>query len=443
MLKFAMLKRILFCIWAVLATTGTALAATEIQEVDSPKGIHAWLVQEPSIPFIAFSFHFQGGTLLDANDKSGATNLMTELLDQGAGDLSAEAFSRRAEELAAHFTFKASRGSVTISAQVLKSNMDEALALLKSAIHAPRFDADALARTKQQTISSIESKGKNPRDIANTALVASVFGDHPYARTVEGSVETVGDLTHADLTAAHARVFVRDRVFIGAVGDITATDLGAVLDDLIAGLPLAEADLPAKAAYKSKGGVQVIDFDTPQTVLRWSLPTLTRDDPDFFAAFVLNHIIGGSGFQARLYTEIREKRGLTYGINSYLATSRWGDFWGGGMATANDRVAEAVGLIREQIQQIADNGVSEAELSDAKKFLTGAYPLRFDGNERIVQILSGMQADKLGVDYIATRNPQVEAVSLAQINAVAKRLMDAEGLNFVLVGRPEGVVRGE
>ncbi len=142
-----MMKRILFCIWAVLATTGTALAATEIQEVDSPKGIHAWLVQEPSIPFIAFSFHFQGGTLLDANDKSGATNLMTELLDQGAGDLSAEAFSRRAEELAAHFTFRASRGSVTISAQVLKSNMDEALALLKSAIHAPRFDADALART--------------------------------------------------------------------------------------------------------------------------------------------------------------------------------------------------------------------------------------------------------------------------------------------------------
>ncbi len=113
------------------------------------------------------------------------------------------------------------------------------------------------------------------------------------------------------------------------------------------------------------------------------------------------------------------------------------------MATANDRVAEAVGLIREQIQQIADNGVSAAELSDAKKFLTGAYPLRFDGNKRIVKILSGMQADKLGVDYIATRNPQVEAVSLAQINAVAKRLMDAEGLNFVLVGRPDGVVSGE
>ena len=270
-------------------------------------------------------------------------------------------------------------------------------------------------------------------------MAAAIRGDHPYGTSVNGTAESVAALTPDDLRAAKDRVLARDRLIVSATGDVTPQELGALIDRILADLPAqATAPLPPPAPYLGKGGVTVIDWDSPQTVVAFSAPSIPMDDPDYFAAFVLDHILGGGGFSSRLMEEIREKRGLTYGISTGLANQVLGESWQGGMASANEKVAEGVDLIRKVWDETAQ-GVTEPEVTNAKTYLTGEYPLRFDGNGKIAAILSGMQLIGMPRDYVNTRNGKVEAVTLADVNRVAARLLDSRALTFVLVGRPEGV----
>jgi zinc protease len=223
------------------------------------------------------------------------------------------------------------------------------------------------------------------------------------------------------------------------VGDITAEELGPLLDDLLGDLPQEGAQLPARADLNLPGGVLMEPFETPQSIAAFAQAGVERDDPDFFAAYVLNHILGGGGFESRLVTEVRVKRGLTYGVYSYLSDKDAAQLWVGSVSSANDRVAEAIRVIRDEWARIRDDGVTEEELRDAKTYLTGAYPLQFEGNSQIARIAVGMQMDGLPVDYIANRNDMVEAVTLEQINRVAQDRVDPETLTFVVVGQPEGL----
>jgi len=231
----------------------------------------------------------------------------------------------------------------------------------------------------------------------------------------------------------------RDRVYVGAVGDITADELGAIIDDLLGALPETGAPLPQDVDVGLPGGKTVVPFNTPQSVAVFGHEGIERDDPDFFAAFVMNQVLGAGGFGSRLMEEVREKRGLTYGVNSYLAPKDHAELMLGQVASSNDRIAEAIEVIRDEWAKLAAEGVTEQELEDAKKYLTGAYPLRFDGNSTIANILAGMQMDDLPIDYADTRNDKVNAVTLDDIKRVAARLMRPEALHFVVVGQPEGI----
>ena len=416
-----------------------AWAEVQIEEVTSPGGITAWLVEEPSIPFTALEIRFQGGTTLDAPGKRGAIYLMTALLEEGAADLDARAFARRQEELAASFNYDAYDDSVSISARFLTENRDEAVALLRTTLHEPRFDQDAVDRVRGQVISGLMSDAKDPRDIAASEFARLAYGDHPYASDGKGTVESVSALTRDDIVAAHRAVFARDRLFVSAVGDITPQALGTLLDTLFADLPATGAALPGPAEVQIGGGETVIGFDIPQSVVVFGQRGIDRGDDDFFAAYVMNQILGAGGFESRLMTEVREKRGLTYGVYSYLAPRDLAAVYMGGVSSSNDRVAEAIEVIRAEWRRMAEEGVTQKELEDAKTYLTGAYPLRFDGNSQIADIMAGMQLQRLPIDYIATRNDQVNAVTLEDVNRVAAELLDPDNLHFVVVGRPDGL----
>ena len=416
-----------------------AWAEVQIEEVTSPGGITAWLVEEPSIPFTALEIRFQGGTTLDAPGKRGAIYLMTALLEEGAADLDARAFARRQEELAASFNYDAYDDSVSISARFLTENRDEAVALLRTTLHEPRFDQDAVDRVRGQVISGLMSDAKDPRDIAASEFARLAYGDHPYASDGKGTVESVSALTRDDIVAAHRAVFARDRLFVSAVGDITPQALGTLLDTLFADLPATGAALPGPAEVQIGGGETVIGFDIPQSVVVFGQRGIDRDDDDFFAAYVMNQILGAGGFESRLMTEVREKRGLTYGVYSYLAPRDLAAVYMGGVSSSNDRVAEAIEVIRAEWRRMAEEGVTQKELEDAKTYLTGAYPLRFDGNSQIADIMAGMQLQRLPIDNIATRNDQVNAVTLEDVNRVAAELLDPDNLHFVVVGRPDGL----
>lgn len=416
-----------------------ATAAIDIKEVTSPGGIEAWMVEEPSIPFAALEIRIRGGASLDAPGKRGAVNLMMALIEEGAADLDARAFQAKREELAASFSFRAFDDSLSISAEFLSENKDEALALLRDALVTPRFDQAAIDRVRAQVLSGIASDEKNPNRIAGAYFDEAAFGDHPYGTNMDGTVESVNGLTRDDIVAAHQATFTRDRIYVGAVGDITAEELGPMLDALFGDLPAEGPPLPSDVIFGLEGGLTVIDYETPQSVALFGHSGIKRDDDDFFAAYILNQVLGASGFESRLMEEVREKRGLTYGISTFLVPKYHSEMILGSVASSNETIAQAIEVTRAEWARMANEGLTEEELSTVKTYLTGEYPLRFDGNAEIASILVGMQMIGLPTDYVINRNDYIDAVTLADVNRVASELLDADALHFVVVGQPVGL----
>ena len=436
----------LFRMMAVLIVAfaaGPGRAEIAIQEVTSPGGITAWLVEEHGIPFTALELRFEGGTSLDLPGSRGAVNLMAATLEEGAGDLDAQGFAAARDALAADFSFSAGQDTIGVSARFLTENRDQAVGLLRQAIMTPRFDPDAVERVRGQVLAGLGSDAKDPATIGMRVFDAMAFGAHPYGSSGDGTAESVAALTREDVVEAHLATMTRDRMFVSVVGDITAAQLAPLLDRLLGDLPDVGRQMPARAKWLLDGGVTVEAFATPQSVILFGHDGIQRDDPDFFAAYVVNEVLGGGRCGARLMTELREKRGLTYGVSTFLAPMNLGQLMMGQMATANGTVGQSIELIRAEWARMAAEGITAEELAATKTYLTGSYALRFDGNGQIADILVGMQMDGLPIDYAATRNARVEAVTLADVARVAARLLQPDRLHFVVVGQPDGVVSTE
>lgn len=429
------------CTFLAAGLVAVPAFATEIQEITSPGGIKAWLVEDHTIPFTALNLAFRGGASLDAPGKRGAISLMTHTLEEGAGDMDATAYAAATEALGAKISFDVGDDALTVAGRFLTENRDEVADLVAAALTHPRFDEDAVARVKGQVQAIIRAEDNDPNAIAQKALAKAIWGAHPYGSSLNGTVESVAPLGREDMIEAQNRVIARDRVIVGATGDITPEQLGLLVDRILADVPeTGTAPLPQAAQFESKGGTEVIDWDSPQTVISFAQPGVSMDDPDYFAAFVADHILGGGGFSSRLMEEIREKRGLTYGVSTALSNAVYGDSWVGGMASSNASAAEATQLVKQEWGRMAE-GVTEKELTDAKTYLTGEYPLRWDGNSKIAGILVGMQLVGLPIDYPATRNAKIEAVTAEDVARVARERLDPAKLQFVLVGRPDGMAK--
>jgi zinc protease len=432
-----MLRYVLIICLVVFGTT--VHAEIDIKQVTSEDGIDAWVVEEPSIPFVALEIRFRGGAALDLPDKRGATNLMTALLEEGAAGMSAQEFQTELERLAASFSFRAFDDSLSISARFLTENKAEALELLRKALVQPNFDQDAIDRVRAQVLSGIASDAKDPNSIASAVFNAAAFGDHPYGSAIDGTENSVNALTRDDLITAHRNALTRDRLYVSAVGDTTAETIGEMLDTLLGELPAEGPPEPEYVAFGLDGGVTVVDFETPQSVALFGHAGMKRDDEDFFTAFVINHVLGAGGFESRLMTEVREKRGLTYGIGTYLVPKFHAEMMLGSVASSNETIAEAIEVIRAEWARMAEEGMTAEELATAKTYLTGEYPLRFDGNAEIARIMAGMQMVGLPPEYVIDRNAYVEAVTLDDVRRVAAELMQPEDLHFVVVGQPVGL----
>lgn len=414
-------------------------AEVDITPVTSPGGLEAWLVEERSIPFVAIDLIFEGGATLDADDSLGAVAFMTALLNEGAGALDAQSFAIRAEELAARISFDSGRDTVTVSVQFLTETANETIALLNSALTRPRFDEDAVERVRAQLIASLRRDALDPNTIASRAFAEAAYPGHPYARPSEGTPESVAALTRDDLLNAHHAALARDRVHIGVAGDIDAAALGPLLDTLFQDVPESTVALPARASFVAEPGVTQVPFDGPQSVIAFGHRGIPRDDPDFLTAFVVNEIVGGGRFGTRLMRELREKRGLTYGVGAFLASGLLGESYQGRLSASNADVGEAIDQIRAEWEKLVSQGVTTDELDRIQTYLTGAYPLRFDGNGAIAGIMASMQFQGFGIDYVNIRNDMIEAVTLEDANAVAQRLYRPDSLRFIVVGQPEGI----
>lgn len=431
--------RLVSVLFLVLAAALPARAEIGLQDISTDDMPHIWLAEDHTIPFIALELVFRGGAALDSDDKAGATNLMVGLLEEGAGDLNSRGFAARLQELAASFEYDISDDTVSISARFLTENRQEAFDLLMQSLADPTFEQTAIDRVRGQVLTGLKSDRTDPQAIAGKAMGEMLFGDHPYARDLSGTIETVKALTRKDIVTAHRNALVHDRLYISAAGDITAEDLTELVAPLYSALPASRTPLAGEARLNLPGGVKTVDFATPQSVVTFTQKGIALDDPDFLPAYILNHILGGGGFESRLMQELREKRGLTYGVYTYLADKDGAKLLMGSFASSNARVAEAIEMVRREWARIREEGVTAKELQDAKTYLTGAYPLRFDGYGPIANIAADMQLNGFPTDYIATRNDKVNAVTLEDVNRVAKKLLSPEELSFVVVGQPEGL----
>lgn len=423
----------------VLVALITPAGAVEVQRVTGG-GVEAWLVEDHSIPIISVDFAFRGGAALDPQDKAGLARFTMALLDEGAGDLDSQAFQARLEALAVELSFHATRDTVGGDMRTLSANRDAAFDLLRLALSEPRFDAEPVARVRSQIEAHLRQSAEDPGDLASRRFFAAAYPDHPYGQPVDGTLETIAAVTVDDLRTFAARRIARSNLIIGVVGDITAAQLEALLQSTFAPLPeQAAPDTVPDAAPEPGGSVIVIDQAVPQSVILFGQRGVKRDDPQFYAATVLNHILGGGSFTSRLYEEVRELRGLAYSVSTDLYPLDHSGLLNGGAATANARAAETIAIVQDEWRRMAENGVTEDELNDAKTYLTGSFPLRFTNSGSIAGMLVGMQLYDLGIDYIDRRNDLIEAVSLDDVNRLAGTLLTPDRLLFVVAGRPDGL----
>ncbi len=415
--------------------------ATEVTRVISPGGIEAWLVEAHAIPILSVRIAFRGGATLDPAGKEGRANMASALLDEGAGDYDSRAFQSRLEDLAIHLGFSTGLDTFKASLKTLTVNTDAAFEMLRLAMTEARFDEEPVERIRRQLQVRLTRLADDPDRIARRAWFDAAFPDHAYGRPVDGTPESVAALTAADLGDFVTGQLARDRMVVAVVGDITPDRLGALLDETLGGLPATGArSTAAKTAPAAPGRLIVVDRDIPQSVVVFGHQGLDRADPEFYAAYVMNYILGGGGFVSRLTQEVRHKRGLAYGVYSYLSPLDYAALYFGGVATENARVAESLEVIRTEFALMRDHGLTADELADAKTYLTGSFALRLDSNGKIANFLIGIQLNDLGIDYIDRRNGYIEAVTLADTNRVAARLLDPEALQVVVVGTPEGLV---
>lgn len=422
---------------AVLTIFSSPVHAMKIQQIKSPGGIEAWLVEEHAVPMMAMRFAFEGGSSQDPEGQEGIANFLTAMMDEGAGELRSHEFQERMEDLSMRMRYEESKDAFYGSVEMLSENRDEAAKLLKMAVTSPRFDEDAVERMRQQLQAVLVYAARDPNKVSLNEWYAVAFDGHPYARPADGTMETVGKISGADLEAYRSRIFAKDTLKVVAVGDIDAAQLGRMLDEVFGDLPEKADLIPVPKTDPVSGGRQkVIEMKVPQSVATFGLGAMARKDPDFIPAFVLNQILGGGGFASKLMEEVREKRGLAYSVYTYVYPYHHASVFAGAVATRNEAMGESLAVIRGELERMANDGPSQKDLDDAKNYLIGAYPLRFDTNTKIATQLLGLMMDDFGPEYIENRNEMIGSVTLDDVKRVAKRLLATDNLITTIVGQP-------
>ncbi|WP_084801375.1 pitrilysin family protein [Bradyrhizobium sp. Ec3.3] len=418
-----------------LGAAAPSFAAAKIEHLVSPDGIEAWFVQDATVPLIAMEYSFAGGASQDPKDKPGVANLVGDLLDEGSGDLDSKTFHERLDRRAIELSFNAGRDTFRGSLRMLRDNKDEAFDLLRMALTSPHFDTADVERIRSQVISGLRRRTTNPTALAGRKFVEMAFGDHPYGRQTSGTLESVPTITVADMKDYVGRVLARDTLKVAVVGDVDPATLGKLLDKTFGSLP-AKANLTPVADVEAAAppGRAFVPLDVPQTVITFGGPGVKRSDPNFMAAYVVNHILGGGGLSSRLYREVREKRGLAYSLFEALLWMEHSAVFIGNTGTRADRAGDTIDAIEKEVRRIAEEGPTQKELDEAKSYLKGSQMLALDTSSKLAQALLQYQQDKLPIDYIEKRNAIVDAVTLDDAKQAAKRLW-GQGLLTVIVGR--------
>jgi zinc protease len=422
---------------SLLASSSKAVAL-EVQQLTSPRGIKAWLVEEHSVPLVAIRFAFLGGASQDPAGKEALAGMMADLLlEGGAGDMLRQVFKEKVSRLSTNLTLSCARDGIYGGLESLSKRVTPSAELLRLALVSPRFDAKAIELVRAQRLSDLALAANNPEQLSVNRWYAEAFFGHPYGRPVDGTPESVARIAADDLKIAHANLLARDVLRVVIVGDIDKGSAVNVLDATF-------GDLPATAKVAPTAGIEprqlsapaIVDKDFPLATATFGLPAPRSDQGDFPAMQVLNHIIGSGDFDSRLMEEIRVKRGLAYSVQTKLYHDTMVSVMVGGLATKNEAMGTALGVMKNVFVDIVRNGPTQSQFDNAKRYLTGSYLLDFDTNAKVAESLLGFQLEGRGPDYLLLRNQKINAVTLPDVRRVAEQVLKPDRLVVAIVGKP-------
>lgn len=411
-----------------LVITVVPARAVEIERVTAPEtGVEALLVEDRSNPIVTLRVAFPRGALIEAEGEEGLVNLLSAMLDEGAGDLDSAAFQDRLDLLGVRFSASSGAEGFRVGVSALEDRFPEAVDLLASALGEPRLDAEPLARMKRQLAQSLRASRATPRSEAGERMRELIWGDHPYGRSADGEPDVIAAATADDLERIRTRLLVREDAAVAAVGAIDADGLAEAVDRIFAALPERSDAAPVPEAEPKLGMDETLTLPGGQASIQVVLPAPKRDEEDFFAAHLVNHVLGGGTFTSRLYRELREERGLTYGASSGIRARDAGATWSASVSTRPENAEVARDLLLTEIERMATEGPTEEELAAAKAFVTGSYAISNLGSSGAVAgVLLGIQDHDLGLDYISRREELIDAVTIEDARRVAARYLGAE-----------------
>lgn len=425
---------------ALLLMPAPVFAAVDVQEVVSKKGFKAWLIEEHSLPLVSVKLLFKNsGSSYDPKGKFGRAKMATALLLEGADDLKSEAFTQALEARAIDLSFGVDADDVSVSTRAMTEHAEDAFRYMGMALTRPRFDDSAIARVRAQMQTTLQQLEKDPMHLLQRRWETMVFADHPYAKLANGTKKSLTSLSKNDLKNYHTRYLAKDQLLIAVAGDVTAEQLSVWMDSYLDDLPkVAQPETTIRdIAISEKAQVAIVKSDIPQTTALFGAQAISRNDPAFYDAYVMNYLIGGGGLTSLLAEQVREERGLAYSISTYLAPMRHANIWFGNFATRNEKVYEAIAAVNDTLKAFAASGPTEKMLEDAKQYITGSFVLNLDSNAALTSYLISMQYYDLGRGYLKKRNELINAVTVKGVQNIAQRIADANALQMVLVGKPD------
>ncbi|MBF0382495.1 MAG: insulinase family protein [Magnetococcales bacterium] len=415
----------------------TAAWSPEVSRFNGPGGMQVYHVASDANPLVVVKLLVRGGSGYDPENKPGVANLVAWMFNEGGGDLDSEAFQEKLSYYGISLSASAGSDAMTVSMSTLSTHLDVAWSMMMDAMLKPKFAQADFDRAVAEEIASLKQAKEKPGSVAADALNREIFGNHPYGRPAKGSLSSISSITTADLEKYHDEVFRLPTMVLAVAGDITLKKLKKLTNDSfvqVNHLPSSLTPIPF-AFTKTGKKSQHIELDVPQTAIRFGGVGINRHDPDYYAMVVMNQILGGGGFSSRLTKEIREKRGLTYGVYSYFSPLAAQGPFVIGMQTKTASVEESKKLIRHELKRMATQDVGSEELEDIKRYLTGSFPLNLDGLGKLAGTWGVIGFYNRGLDYLEMWPNRVREVSKKDIRRVARRILNFNRLHIVTVGR--------
>ena len=409
-----------------------------IEELTTNKGVKFWFVEDRKAPIISITFSFTGGAFFDLTGKEGTANFVASLLDESVGTYNGKQFREEMNSLGMKLNFSVSKDQFSGTFQTISENKEKSFELLRLSINEPLFFSDDIEKIRGQMLSNLKLIESDIRALSSKLFEESFYKDHKFSKNEDGSFQSIKSINRVDLQNYIKNNFTKSNLIIGVSGDVEKAELIQLIDSAFGDLPDGKIENFVITKIKNlKKGNLVVKKDTPQTSVVFGQIGLKRDDERYFAARIANYVLGGGGFQSKLYKNIREKRGLVYSIYSYLIPYKGSGIIVGGFQTKNETVNRTIQLLKEQWKELQERGVTQQEFEDAKSYFIGSFSRNFSSTKSIASLLNTVQIFDLGIKYFDRRSSIINDLTLEYVNKVSSELFKPEELFFTIVGDPK------